>query len=40
MLLDGRPLEQIAAALRLPEAQLVAMGREIGQKRRRFYEMA
>ena len=40
MLLDGCPLERIAAVLRLPEAQLVAMGREIGQKRRRFYEMA
>ena len=40
MLLDGCPLDRIAAVLRLPEAQLVAMGREIGQKRRRFYEMA
>lgn len=36
-LLDGCPLDQIAADLRLPEARLEAMGQEIGRKRRHFY---
>lgn len=36
MLREGRSLDQIARALRLTEAQLTSMAREIGQKRQRF----
>ena len=40
MLLEGSPLAQIAAALRLPEERLAAIAQEIGQKWRRFYDVA
>ena len=36
LLLEGRPLEEISASLRLPVARLTAMGREIGRKRQLF----
>ena len=40
MLREGCPLAQIARAMDRTEGQLAAMGREIGEKRRRFYEVA
>ena len=38
MLREVRSLDQIARALRLTEAQLTSMAREIGQKRQRFFQ--
>ena len=40
MLREGCPLPEIARALRLTEGQLMELGREIGEKRRKFYEVA
>ena len=40
MLQDGCSLSRIAQAMGLSEQRLTAMGREISQKRRRFYEAA
>lgn len=40
MLQEGYSLIQISEALGMSETELVAMGREIGQKRRNFYDVA
>lgn len=40
MLWDGYSLAQISEELDMTEAELVAMGKEIGQKRRQFYAVA
>lgn len=40
MLQEGYSMIQISEELNLTETQLIAMGREIGEKRRQFYDAA